>query len=222
MAYTDASTRYEDPEIWKVAPEYFLDCRRKMFANNSPIAAFLNDSNLLQFDSELFMPLKAFKNLHNQFIQTNKYPSRTWNEDYYKTTFEDYRLVIEPRSRRTYHGAEMNEQWVTGVDVLEEGGGDASGGGGAAGGGLDMAPLPSLSLEEATKRAVHAKVIAITGSDDDYIQEKDFLEIVKSAVSPRTVEAMAVIDAPADNTRIDRAVRDGIKAKWIIGVRRRI
>jgi hypothetical protein len=112
----------------------------------------------------------------------------------------------------------MNEQWVSGVDVLEEGsGGDV---GGAAAGGLDMAPLPSLSLEEATRRAVHAKVLAITGSDDDYIQEKDFLELVKSAVSPRIVDAMAVIDAPADNTRIDRAVRDGIKAKWIIGVRR--
>lgn len=221
MAYTEAATMYEDPEIWKVVPEYFLDCRRKMFANNSPLAAFLNDSGLLQFEPELFMPLKAFKNLHNQFIQTNKYPSRTWNEDYYKTTFEDYRLIIEPRSRRTYNGTEIHDQWVSGVDVLEEGGAAGGAAGAGDGGGLDMAPLPSLSLEEATRRAVHAKVLVVTGSDDDYIQEKDFLELVKSAVSPRTVEAMAVIDAPADNTRIDRAVRDGIKAKWIIGVRRR-
>jgi len=222
MAYTEAATKYEDPEIWKVVPEYFLDCRRKMFANNSPLAAFLNDSGLLQFEPELYMPLKVFKNLHNQFIQTNKYPTRTWNEDYFKTTFEDYRLAIEPRSRRTYHGAELNEQWVTGADVMEEGGGAAGAGAfnaGGGGGGLDMAPLPPLDLEEATRRAVHGKALVITGSEDDYVQENDFLTAVKRAVAPRVVNSLTVADPPADNTRLDFSIRGGIKANWVIGVR---
>jgi len=219
MAYTEASVEYKDPEIWKVVPKYFLDCRRKMFANNSPLAAFLNDSGLLQFDTELFMPLKTFKNLHNQFIQTNKYPSRTWNEDYYKTTFEDYRLMIEPRSRRTYHGAEINDQWVSGADVAEEDNGGGAAAGGAAAGMLDMAPLPALDVEEATRRAVHVRALVITGSDDDYVQEKEFLAAVKRAVAPRVLNSSTVVDPPADNTRLDYSVRDGVKANWVIGVR---
>ena len=218
MAYTDAVRLHGARQIWDVVPKYFLDCRRKMFANSSPLAAFMADSGLLQMDAELFMPLRTFKNLHNQFIQTNKYPTRTWNEDYYKTTFEDYRLEIEPKSRRTYRGAEINEQWVCGVDVADD---DAGGGGGAAagsGGGLDMAPLPHLQLEDAVRRAVGARALTITGSDDDYVQESEFLAAVKRAILPRTVGDSTLAWVP-DNTRLESSARGGVYTNWVIGVR---
>ena len=82
-----------------------------------------------------------------------------------------------------------------------------------------MAPLPALDVEEATRRAVHARALVITGSDDDYVQEKEFLAAVKRAVAPRVINGSTVVDPPADNTRLDYSVRDGVKANWVIGVR---
>ena len=81
-----------------------------------------------------------------------------------------------------------------------------------------MAPLPHLQLEDAVRRAVGARALTITGSDDDYVQESEFLAAVKRAILPRTVGDSTLAWVP-DNTRLESSARGGVYTNWVIGVR---
>jgi hypothetical protein len=148
-AYREAAIAVvaKDEGLWNVLPDYFKKTQRHIVAASQPLVAFLSETETLLTGSDLYMPLADFKSAHAQFITTNGLKRKGWNEDYYKTAFEEWSITIEENTRRAWNGEEVVKNWVVGVGlrpvnsgaVGESGGGSAStaaavGGAAAAGG----------------------------------------------------------------------------------------
>jgi len=96
----------------------------------------LSETETLVTAPDLYMPLADFKSAHAQFITTNGLKRKGWNEDYYKTAFEEWNITIEENTRRVWNGEEIVKNWVVGVGLRPVN----SGGGVAAAAGDEEAP----------------------------------------------------------------------------------
>jgi hypothetical protein len=112
-----ASPIARDEGLWNMLPEYFKKTQRHIVAASQPLVAFLSETETLVTAPDLYMPLADFKSAHAQFISTNGLKRKGWNEDYYKTAFEEWNITIEENTRRVWNGEEIVKNWVVGVGL---------------------------------------------------------------------------------------------------------
>ncbi len=235
-AYRNAVDMHKKKDIWEIVPPYFVATQRKIIADTQPLAAFLTESELIVTGNPaLYMPLSDFKNAHTQFCALNGITKKSaWKEDYYKTTFEEWKIFIEENTKRVYGGSEMVKTWVVGVGLrtTSDGGGggapttvmmpaaadDTDGGSAAA---ENVVPLDVGVNTLQSKGAV-----TITRSNDDYMPMSEFRAMISSEIgASKRLGFITHVNLQDVGLKMERAtVRSRNNQPetntWIVGIKR--
>ena len=122
-AYLDAARRWGSRNIWTVLPEYFRNTRNEMAQAVNSIEAFLASTEVV-LAPERFCPYKDFRDAWKSFSISNGYNQHTKpvTQNLFRTPFEKFGLAVTTETRE-YRGTSKGQQWVVGLDLVDEGGG---------------------------------------------------------------------------------------------------
>lgn len=111
---------YHNKDIWSVLPDYFLETQKLMAAASNALCAYL-DSDVLEFNPEIYIPMEEFFKRFNLFCAENNLQKPKINVDFYRAPFAKYNLTVEPKMTRKYpiKGGRMykNTTFIIGVDL---------------------------------------------------------------------------------------------------------
>ena len=109
---------YQNKDIWKWLPPYFIKTQRIMASASNSLHAFL-DSTLLRKDSEAYMPMSIFFKQFNEFCKENNFMKPKINVDFYKAPFSKFDIRIVTKDKVRYDGRIFrNESILYGVDLI--------------------------------------------------------------------------------------------------------
>tara|TARA_B100000405_G_scaffold302791_1_gene267085 strand:+ start:419 stop:2473 length:2055 start_codon:yes stop_codon:yes gene_type:complete len=110
-AYLDYAQKYNNRDIWDIAPQYFLRVREQISSSTNPLERFLqvgyyNDYAFKTGDDVKF-PLDVFEKIFGFFCTDKKMHRPRFDEDFYNTSFstrkyevrtekEDYFMITNP------------------------------------------------------------------------------------------------------------------------------
>lgn len=118
--YLSYAHKYHNKDIWSVLPEYFLETQKLMAAASNALCAYL-DSDILEFDKDMYIPLEEFFKRFNLFCTENNLQKPKINVDFYRAPFAKYNLTVEPKMTKKYppKGGRMykNTTFILGVDI---------------------------------------------------------------------------------------------------------
>lgn len=132
IAYLSAVAEFGDKDLWgtftnadgerqSILPPFFHDGKKKLQAMTHPLENFLRSSDAIKTGPEAKdgMPWEAFKVLANAWmLDNNAGKSMKWDEDKFKTVFENYKIKKIALSRQREYDGKMYDarsQWLVGV-----------------------------------------------------------------------------------------------------------
>lgn len=119
-AYLEYARLYHSKDIWSVLPEYFMETQKLMAAASNALCAYL-DSDILEFDKDMYIPMEEFFKRFNMFCSENNLQKPKINVDFYRAPFAKYNLTVEPKMTKKYpiKGGRLykNTTFITGVDI---------------------------------------------------------------------------------------------------------
>lgn len=117
LAYT---RKYHNKDIWSVLPDYFMETQKLMAAASNALCAYL-DSDILEFNPDMYIPMEEFFKRFNLFCTENNLQKPKINVDFYRAPFAKYNLTVEPKMTKKYplKGGRMykNTTFILGVDI---------------------------------------------------------------------------------------------------------
>lgn len=119
MAYRTAVKEIGSQNIWNCLPEYFKITQQKLAADINPLVDFLNSPSDFELDPEGYVPFTDFRTA--LFAYMDKSGDRNkpkFNEDYYRTTFENYGLSVQSDTR-LYGGVMKKDRWINGIRLKD-------------------------------------------------------------------------------------------------------
>ena len=120
LYYLKYAKVYHSKDIWNVLPDYFLETQRLMAAASNALFAFL-DSDCVEFDDSLYIPMDEFFKRFNVFCSESNITRPKINVDFYRAPFAKYNLEVVPKCTKKYpqKGGRTykNVSFITGVDL---------------------------------------------------------------------------------------------------------
>jgi len=118
LQYLKYVSMYQNKDIWKWLPVYFLETQHIMANASNSLHAFL-DSNFLKKEVDLYIPMSVFFRHFNAYCRENNYMKPKINVDFYKAPFAKFGIRIVSKDKIRYDGKIFkNESILYGVDVV--------------------------------------------------------------------------------------------------------
>jgi len=109
---------YQNKDIWKWLPAYFLETQHIMASASNSLHAFL-DSSLLKKDPDAYIPMSVFFRHFNAFCKDNNFMKPKINIDFYRAPFAKFHIRTVSMNKIRYDGRIFkNETILYGVDTF--------------------------------------------------------------------------------------------------------
>jgi len=120
LYYLEYARAYHNKDIWSIIPSYFMETQKLMAAASNALCAYL-DSDILEFDENLYIPLDEFFKRFNLFCSENNIQKPKINVDFYRAPFVKYNLQVQNKLTKKYpiKGGRLlkNTTFIQGVDI---------------------------------------------------------------------------------------------------------
>ena len=121
-AYQEAVNKYQEEDIWSIAPEYFKKTKEAMAENTNALMHFLSSDNV-QLDKSIHVRQNVFVEAFTDHCRKHNLPSKGWNEDYYLGPFAMKDITVK-KCRKKYPrgpgGKLYTGTFYFGVDIIDE------------------------------------------------------------------------------------------------------
>lgn len=116
-AYHSAVYHVGSSSLWEMIPAYFHEQQKKFKAAINPLQDFLEShgNGEMELEAEGFIPYSEFKTAYMRFLRMGGYQNIRFNEDHYRSIFEEYGLNVTQYEERFYQGNMKSCQWITGI-----------------------------------------------------------------------------------------------------------
>lgn len=101
MYYLEHVNRYQNKDIWKWLPDYYLETQKMMAAASNALYAFM-DSDILEFNEDSYIPMDEFFKRFNLFCMENNFLKSKINVDFYRTPFNKYKIELLTKCTKQY------------------------------------------------------------------------------------------------------------------------
>ena len=101
LHYLQYMNTNKNQDIWKWLPSYFMETQKMMAAASNALHAFL-DSDVLEFDESLYIPMDEFFKRLNIFCVENNFQKPKINVDFYRAPFAKYNILVKNKMNLKY------------------------------------------------------------------------------------------------------------------------
>lgn len=122
-AYLEMSSRHSHTNIWQLLPQYFKNTRDDLAQAVNSVEAFLGSTGVVM-DPALFVPMDDFKLGLKVFEQQNGFRSKQYTKDFFRGPLGKFGIEIR-KEKRMYRGRNLMREYLLGVDLNDQQGGEA-------------------------------------------------------------------------------------------------
>lgn len=130
IAYLDLVQRAGNRSVWHLMPPQIISEQKKFSQQVNPLANFLNEEieNSLREhvcddmkNNEVYMPVRVFKKVYQEWLRNNGFTHVKINEDHYKSYLVNNRgYKFVGRETRDYKGhPTAAPEWIIGIDTID-------------------------------------------------------------------------------------------------------
>lgn len=120
MYYLHFARQFSNKDLWTILPDYFMETQKMMAAASNALCAYL-DSDILEFDPNVYIPMDEFFKRFNLFCSENNLQKPKINVDFYRAPFAKYNLKVHTKMTKQYPAKNgrlyKNTTFIEGVDL---------------------------------------------------------------------------------------------------------